>query len=298
MAKIMTDHLFSGTGVALVTPFDANGNVDVASLNKLVRHTLDNGVDFLVALGTTSEAPTLNNAEKELVVNTILDAASSRCKVMLGMGGNNTKVIVDQLDKGIPDGISGILSVVPYYNKPQQNGITEHFKAIADKSPVPVILYNVPGRTAANMTAQTCLELAQHPNIIGVKEASGDLQQIMTIIQHKPDDFAVLSGDDALTFPMIALGAVGVISVAANAFCKEFSTMVNLALEDRMEEASRLHYQMLNRMNLLFAEGNPAGIKALLEIMGICGSTTRLPLLEASNQLKAKLKEEFISNQN
>ncbi|HOI31367.1 MAG: 4-hydroxy-tetrahydrodipicolinate synthase [Bacteroidales bacterium] len=294
----MTDHLFCGTGVALVTPFEEDGNVDVASLHKLVDHTLNNGVDFLVALGTTSEAPTLSLTEKALVVNTIMDAASSRKKVMLGVGGNNTQAVLDQLATGIPDGVAGILSVVPYYNKPQQKGIMEHFKAIADKSPVPVILYNVPGRTAANMTAETCLELAQHPNIIGVKEASGDLQQIMTIINHKPDDFAVLSGDDALTFPMIALGAAGVISVAANAFCKEFSAMVSFSRAGRIEDASRLHYQMLDRMSLLFAEGNPAGVKALLEIMGICGSKTRLPLVEASDQLKAKLKEEFISNQN
>jgi 4-hydroxy-tetrahydrodipicolinate synthase len=217
---------------------------------------------------------------------------------LLGVGGNNTQAILDQLDKGIVKGVSGILSVIPYYNKPQQNGLIAHFKAIADKSPVPVVLYNVPGRTGTNMTAKTCLELAQHPNIVGVKEASGDLQQIMTIIQNKPKDFAVLSGDDVLTFPLIALGADGVISVAANAFSKEFSDMVKIARNGQMAEAAKLHYQMLHRMNLLFAEGNPTGVKALLEIMGICGSKTRLPLVEASNQLKTNLKEVFYLNQN
>ena len=294
----MSKHLFSGTGVALVTPFNSNGNVDLVSLKRLVAHTIDNGADFLVVMGTTSEAPVLTEIERKQVIETILETNSGRLKVMLGVGGNNTHAILNQLDKGIVEGISGILSVVPYYNKPQQKGLVAHFNAIADKSPVPVVLYNVPGRTGTNMTAQTCLELAAHPNIIAVKEASGDLQQIMTIIQQKPDDFAVLSGDDALTYPLLALGADGVISVAANAFCKEFSAMVNFGLEGAMQAASRIHYQMLNRMNLLFAEGNPAGVKALLEIMGICEASTRLPIFEASNELKIKLKEEFIQNQN
>jgi 4-hydroxy-tetrahydrodipicolinate synthase len=294
----MSNHLFQGTGVALVTPFEKDGSIAFEALQKLVKHTIDGGVDFLVALGTTSEAPAMNEKEKEQVVNTILEASSGRCPVMLGVGGNNTQAILDQLDKGISKDISGILSVIPYYNKPQQNGLIAHFTAIADKSPVPVILYNVPGRTGTNMTAKTCIELANHQNIIGVKEASGDLQQIMTIIQNKPDDFAVLSGDDALTFPLIALGAAGVISVAANAFSKEFSEMVRTARNGQMAEAAKLHYQMLDRMNLLFAEGNPAGVKALLEIMGVCDSTTRLPIVEASNQLKTNLKTVFYSNQN
>jgi 4-hydroxy-tetrahydrodipicolinate synthase len=294
----MSNHLFQGTGVALVTPFEKDGSIAFEALQKLVNHTIDGGVDFLVALGTTSEAPALNEKEKEQVVNTILEVSSGRCPVMLGVGGNNTQAVLDQLDKGISKDISGILSVIPYYNKPQQNGLIAHFTAIADKSPVPVILYNVPGRTGTNMTAKTCLELANHKNIIGVKEASGDLQQIMTIIQNKPDDFAVLSGDDALTFPLIALGAAGVISVAANAFTKEFSEMVRTARNGQMAEAAKLHYQMLDRMNLLFAEGNPAGVKALLEIMGVCESTTRLPIVEASNQLKTNLKAVFYSNQN
>ncbi|MBG0783178.1 MAG: 4-hydroxy-tetrahydrodipicolinate synthase [Bacteroidales bacterium] len=294
----MNNHLFQGTGVALVTPFENDGSIAFKALHKLVKHTLDEGVDFVVALGTTSEAPAMNEKEKEQVVLTILEASSGRCPVLLGVGGNNTQAILDQLDKGIVKGVSGILSVIPYYNKPQQNGLIAHFKAIADKSPVPVVLYNVPGRTGTNMTAKTCLELAHHPNIVGVKEASGDLQQIMTIIQNKPKDFAVLSGDDVLTFPLIALGADGVISVAANAFSKEFSDMVKIARNGQMAEAAKLHYQMLHRMNLLFAEGNPTGVKALLEIMGICGSKTRLPLVEASNQLKTNLKEVFYLNQN
>ncbi len=294
----MNNHLFQGTGVALVTPFEDNGSIAFEALQKLVKHTLDGSVDFLVALGTTSEAPAMNEKEKGEVVQAILEASSGRCPIMLGVGGNNTSALLEQLERGVPNGISGILSVIPYYNKPQQNGLIAHFTAIAEKSPVPVVLYNVPGRTGTNMTAKTCLELARHPNIIGVKEASGNLQQIMTIIQNKPSDFVVLSGDDALTFPLIALGANGVISVAANAFSKEFSDMVKSARNGNMKLAAELHYQMFDRINLLFAEGNPAGVKALLEIMGVCGSKTRLPLVEASNQLKTSLKEVYLSNQN
>ncbi|MBU1368810.1 MAG: 4-hydroxy-tetrahydrodipicolinate synthase [Bacteroidetes bacterium] len=293
----MNNPVFYGTGVALVTPFKKNLSVDHAALENIVKHTLNNGADFLVALGTTSEAPVLTQDEKQSVVKTIVKTCGERAPIMLGMGGNNTASVVAQIKEQDFQGISGILSVVPYYNKPQQGGIIAHFNAIATASPVPVVLYNVPGRTALNMTAQSCLELAQHPNIIAVKEASGDLQQIMTILKDKPADFSVLSGDDALTMPLIALGADGVISVAANAYTADFSQMVKLQRAGKTHEARILHYKMLEMTTLLFEDGNPAGVKALLNLMGLCEDQLRLPLLSMRPALKQKMKIIFDQNQ-
>jgi 4-hydroxy-tetrahydrodipicolinate synthase len=292
-------HIFQGTGVALVTPFKNDFSVDVEALKKVTEHTIAGGVEYLVALGTTSEAPVLNKEEKKLVVKTIIEATKNRVPLVLGVGGNNTTEIIHQLQNEAFDGISAILSVVPYYNKPTQNGIFAHFDAIANASPLPIILYNVPGRTSANMNAETTIRLAEkHSNIIGVKEASGDLAQIMEILRRKPEHFAVISGDDALTMPMIALGASGVISVAANALSNLFSEMVRLQLDNKTIEARKYHFSMLPIIELFFKEGNPAGVKALLNEMGICEDIVRLPLVSVSEITREMIKTEWtkISN--
>ncbi|MCK9452403.1 MAG: 4-hydroxy-tetrahydrodipicolinate synthase [Bacteroidales bacterium] len=293
----MIESMFKGTGVALVTPFKNDMQVDYAALENIVNHVISNGVNFLVALGTTSESAVLTEEEKARVVETIVNTNNGRVHVMLGLGGNNTAAILQQLKQQVFRGITGILSVVPYYNKPQQEGIKTHFRAIADVSRVPVILYNVPGRTSQNMTAKTCLELAKHPNIVAVKEASGDLQQVMTILRDKPDNFTVLSGDDALTMPLIALGADGVISVAANAYTRDFSEMVRLQRTGETAKARALHFKMLEMTNLLFEDGNPAGVKALLNLMGLCEDVLRLPLVSMRSDLKERLKNILAQNQ-
>jgi len=293
----MIESMFKGTGVALVTPFKNDMQVDYAALENIVNHVINNGVNFLVALGTTSESAVLTEEEKARVVETIVNTNNGRVHVMLGLGGNNTAAILQQLKQQVFRGITGILSVVPYYNKPQQEGIRTHFRAIADISRVPVILYNVPSRTSQNMTAKTCLELAKHPNIVAVKEASGDLQQVMTILRDKPDNFSVLSGDDALTMPLIALGADGVISVAANAYTRDFSEMVKLQRAGETAKARALHYKMLEMTNLLFEDGNPAGVKALLNLMGLCEDVLRLPLVSMRADLKERMKNILAQNQ-
>lgn len=293
----MIESMFKGTGVALVTPFKNDMQVDYTALENIVNHVIDNGVNFLVALGTTSESAVLTEEEKARVVETIVNTNNGRVHVMLGLGGNNTAAILQQLKQQVFRGITGILSVVPYYNKPQQEGIKMHFKAIADVSRVPVILYNVPSRTSQNMTAKTCLELAKHPNIVAVKEASGDMQQVMTILRDKPDNFSVLSGDDALTMPLIALGADGVISVAANAYTRDFSEMVKLQRAGETAKARALHYKMLELTNLLFEDGNPAGVKALLNLMGLCEDVLRLPLVSMRSDLKEHMKNILDQNQ-
>ena len=280
---------FKGTGIALITPFKQDQSVDTESLIRIVNHVVDNGADFLVVLGTTSEAPTLSKEEKNLVINTILKTNNGRLPVILGMGGNNTEAIKAQDFTGI----QGILSVVPYYNKPNQRGMRAHFEAIADASPVPVVVYNVPGRVGVNLQAATCVELAQHPNIIAVKEASGNLQQIMEILRDKPADFDVLSGDDGITQPLMALGAQGVISVAANAYTTSFSRMMHAMKEGRTEEALNLHYAMLRMNQLIFADGNPAGIKCLMSHLGLCENVLRLPLVTVNNKVEADIIEEW-----
>ena len=289
----MKNNIFKGTGVALVTPFKDDFSVDVEALTRIVNYVIDNGADFLVVLGTTSEAPTLTADEKRLVINTILKANGGRLPILLGMGGNNTQAVIEAVKAQDFTGIQGILSVVPYYNKPNQRGMKAHFEAIADASPVPVVVYNVPGRVGVNLQAATCVELAKHPNIIAVKEASGNLQQIMEILRDKPADFDVISGDDAITQPMMALGATGVISVAANAYTKPFSRMMNAMKEGRTDEALRLHYAMLRMNQLIFADGNPAGIKCLMSHMGLCQNALRLPLVTANEKVENDIIEEW-----
>jgi len=284
---------FRGTGIALITPFKADKSIDVEALTNIVNHVIDNGADFLVVLGTTSEAPTLSADEKKLVINTILKTNDGRLPIMLGMGGNNTQAVIEAIKNQDFTSIQGILSVVPYYNKPNQRGMKAHFEAIADASTVPVVVYNVPGRVGVNLQATTCVELAQHPNIIAVKEASGNLQQIMEILRDKPTDFDVLSGDDGITQPLMALGATGVISVAANAYTKPFSRMMNAMKERRTDEALQLHYAMLRMNQLIFADGNPAGIKCLMSQMGLCQNVLRLPLVHVNEKVEGEITEEW-----
>ena len=284
---------FKGTGVALITPFKTDQSVDFEALTKIVNHVIDNGADFLVVLGTTSEAPTLSAEEKKLVISTILKANNGRLPILLGMGGNNTQAVIEAIKAQDFTGIQGILSVVPYYNKPNQRGMKAHFEAIANASPVPVVVYNVPGRVGVNLQAATCVELAKHPNIIAVKEASGNLQQIMEILRDKPTDFDVISGDDGITQPLMALGAQGVISVAANAYTKPFSSMMRAMKEGRTEEALRLHYAMLRMNQLIFADGSPAGIKCLMNHMGLCQNVLRLPLVPVNEKVEADIVEEW-----
>jgi 4-hydroxy-tetrahydrodipicolinate synthase len=286
-------NIFKGTGIALVTPFNEDKSVDFESLKRIVNHVIDNGADFLVALGTTSEAPTLTAEEKKQVVDTILRTNNGRLPVLLGMGGNNTQAVLDAIKAQDFTGIQGILSVVPYYNKPNQRGMKAHFEAIADVSPVPVILYNVPGRVGVNLQAATCVELAKHPNIVAVKEASGNLQQIMEILRDKPTDFDVLSGDDGITQPLMALGAQGVISVAANAYTKPFSHMMRAMKEGRTDEALTLHYAMLRMNQLIFADGNPAGIKCLMSHIGLCKNILRLPLVPVNEKVEEEINAEL-----
>lgn len=287
---------FIGTGVALITPFNDDYSVDYQSLRNIVDYTLQNGADFLVALGTTSEAPTMTADEKAKVVRTIIETANGRCPIMLGMGGNNTVALLESIKNQDFVGIDGILSVVPYYNKPNQRGMKAHFLHVADVSPVPVVLYNVPGRVGVNLQAATTVELAKHSNIIAVKEASGNLQQIMDILRDKPSDFRVFSGDDGITQPMLALGAEGVISVAANGYPKHFCKMVHKMLEGKAEEALKLHYKMLKMNGLIFADGNPAGIKALLAHIGLCRNVLRLPLVPASDAVRQDIENEYDNN--
>lgn len=287
----MKQNPFKGTGVALITPFRHNKSIDDNALVRIVSHVIDNGADFLVALGTTSEAPTLTADEKKHVVDLILDTNNGRLPVMLGMGGNSTEAVTEAIKAQDFTGIDGILSVVPYYNKPNQRGMKAHFEAIADTSPVPVVVYNVPGRVGVNLQAATCVELSQHHNIVAVKEASGNLVQIMEIMRDKPADFDVLSGDDSITLPLMTLGAQGVISVAANAYTKSFSQMMHAQKEGRFNEALRLHYAMLEMNQLIFADGNPAGIKCLMHEMGLCENALRLPLVPVSEKVENEIRE-------
>lgn len=284
---------FRGTGVALVTPFTSNGAVDTAGLKKLVEHCISGGVEYLVALGTTGESATLNPAEKKLVRESIVEYSAGRVPVVLGIGGNDTARVEEEIRSTDLTSFAAVLSVSPYYNKPTQEGIYQHYRRIAAATDKPIILYNVPGRTGSNITAETTLRLAREvSNIKAVKEASGNLDQIMTIINGKPEGFEVISGDDNLTFPLVALGSIGVISVSGQGFPEIFTPMVRAALDGKMEEARKLHYRLHRVTNLLFAEGNPGGIKVVLEARGICGSAMRQPLWPISEALAAELKKE------
>lgn len=284
--------LFSGTGVALITPFRKQETIDFSKLEELIDYVISSGVDYIVALGTTSEAATMSESERTALLQFIIESVNGRLPILLGMGGNNTRAVTDTINQTNFDGISGILSVTPYYNKPQQRGLIQHFKNIADVSPVPIVLYNVPGRTSCNMTAETTLQLAEEcPNIIAIKEASGNLAQVMEILRCKPNNFNVISGDDSLTLPMMAMGANGVISVIANACPKQMSDMVHYALKGDFKKALPLHYRLLPLMNAIFEEGNPGGIKALLEIDGRITNQLRPPLSKISKPLYNKLKD-------
>ena len=283
--------LFTGTGVALITPFRrGQETVDFTKLEALIEHIIASGVDYIVALGTTSEAATMTESERAAVQEFIVETVAERVPIMLGLGGNNTLAVTDTINRTNFDGIAGILSVTPYYNKPNQRGLIAHYRSVSEASPVPVIMYNVPGRTGVNIAAETTLAIAAEcPNIIGIKEASGNISQVMEILRNRPAGFRVISGDDALTYPMLALGADGVISVIANALPKEMSDMVRLALKGDYKHALPLHYRMLPLMHAIFDEGNPTGIKALLEAQGRITNILRLPLVRASKPLTNKL---------
>jgi len=285
-----------GTGVAIVTPFNANREIDFAAYENLVNFIIENKVEYIVVLGTTGESVTLSSEEKKKLVDFTVEKVNKRVPVVLGLGGNDTQEVINGFKKYDFSGIDAILSVSPYYNKPTQEGIYQHYKAISEASPVPIILYNVPGRTASNITASTTIRLAKDfKNIIAIKEASGNLEQCMEIIDAtKNDDFFVISGDDALTLPFIASGGDGVISVVANAFPKDFSDMVRAALADDMKKARELHYKVLPIISMLFAEGNPAGIKAALKVKNITPDILRLPLVNVSTTLFEKIKSETL----
>lgn len=280
-----------GTGVALVTPFSENLSVDVPALRKLVNFNIANGVEYIVILGTTGEPVTLTRAERAVVVQTIISENAGRLPLVLGVGGNNTQAVIEELQSINAEDFDAILSVSPYYNKPTQEGIYQHFKAIAQETTLPVIVYNVPGRTGSNILPDTILRLAHDvKNIVAVKEASGDLVQIMEIIKKKPNDFLVISGDDITALPTVLAGGAGVISVLGQGLPAEVSELIRLGLQGQVKEAYRLHYALQEGMHLIFTEGNPAGIKAILEALDISSATVRLPLIEASTPLKEKLK--------
>ncbi|WP_162426177.1 4-hydroxy-tetrahydrodipicolinate synthase [Pontibacter pudoricolor] len=285
----MIQERLKGTGVALVTPFTKDLAVDYNGLKKLLDFVLDGGVDYLVINGTTAESVTTTAEEKKQILQTIKEHVNGRVPLVYGLGGNNTQELLNSFATTDLNGIDAILSVSPYYNKPSQQGIYQHYVAIADASPVPVILYNVPGRTGSNVTAETTLKLAAHPNIVAIKEASGNLEQCMAIAKHKPADFMLISGDDVLTLPMISIGAVGVISVLANAFPEKFSNMIRHGLNYDFAKASQLLYDFVDINPLMYEEGNPVGVKALLERFGVCEPAVRMPLVEASAGLRDRL---------
>ena len=271
---------FKGMGVALITPFKEDGSVDYPALIRMVDHLVQNGADFLCVLGTTAETPTLTKEEKQEITRLVVDRVNGRIPIMLGCGGNNTQAIIDSLKNDDFTGIDAILSVVPYYNKPSQEGIYQHYKAIAQSTELPIVLYNVPGRTGVNMTAETTLRIARDfKNVIAIKEASGNITQMDDIIKNKPENFDVISGDDGITVPLITLGAVGVISVIGNAFPKEFSRMTRLALQGDYANALKIHHSFTELFSLLFLDGNPAGVKAMLNAMGMIENRLRLPLV-------------------
>lgn len=276
----MVHNIFKGLGIALITPFKENGTVDFDALKKLIEYQIRNNADFLCVLATTAETPTLSAEEKHKIKDVIVETVKGRIPILMGCGGNSTAAVVEELKNGDFKGIDGVLSVCPYYNKPSQEGLYQHFKAIAAATKLPVVLYNVPGRTGVNLKAETTVRLAQDcRNIVAIKEASGNVEQVDEIIKNKPSSFDVLSGDDGLTYPLIAVGAVGVISVIGNALPKEFSKMVRLALKGEYDGARRIHHKFTELFSLLFVDGNPAGVKAMLHQMGMIENVLRLPLV-------------------
>lgn len=284
-------HSFIGTGVALITPFKKDFSVDTVALQNIVNHCIDGGLDYLVVLGTTAETATLSQEEQALVIKTVVETNNKRLPLVLGVGGNNTFQLCEKLKNDDLSDFDAILSVSPYYNKPTQEGIYQHYKAISEASPLPIILYNVPGRTASNVLPSTVLRLAnEFKNIIGIKEASGDLVQVMKIIKNKPKEFLVISGDDIITLPMVLSGGVGVISVIGQAFPASFSKMVELGLQHKVVEANKIHYDFVDIIEMIFEQGNPAGIKSVFKAMGICEDVVRLPLVPVNEDLGNRIK--------
>jgi 4-hydroxy-tetrahydrodipicolinate synthase len=284
-------NIFKGSGVALVTPFNQDMQIDFDALASLVEYQIENGTDFLVVQGTTGESPTLSKSEKTDVLNEVIEINEGRCKIVYGAGGNNTAAVAELL-ADLPKGVDGILSVSPYYNKPIQKGIVAHYKIVADSTDLPIILYNVPGRTGSNVSPETTLELAEVKNIVAVKEASGNMEQIMQIIKYRPSGFGVLSGDDNLTMPLIAAGADGVISVVANAFPALFSSMVHAAIRGDLDAARKAHYTLFDVTKMFFEQGNPGGVKAALAHMDLMDEYMRLPLFPVSEELRKRIEKE------
>ncbi|TCI84398.1 4-hydroxy-tetrahydrodipicolinate synthase [Tenacibaculum sp. M341] len=283
---------FIGTGVALVTPFNEDKSIDFDGLERLVNYQIDNGVNYLVVLGTTGEPATLTNEEKEAVKQKIIAVNNGRLPLVLGIGGNNTAAVVEEIKNTDLTNFDGILSVSPYYNKPTQEGIYQHFNAVASATTKPIILYNVPGRTSSNMLPSTVIRLANDfENVVAVKEAKGDIVQAMEIIKSAPKDFLVISGDDMIALPMVLAGGAGVISVIGEGLPSEFSSMIQLGLDGKVKEAYELHYKVADSIDLIFEEGNPAGIKSLLQKKGICLDEVRLPLIKASEQLQTRISD-------
>lgn len=288
----MAQNIFKGLGIALITPFKADGSVDYDSLERLLNYQIDNGADFLCILATTGETPCLSREEKNSITDLVKRVVRGRIPILKYCGGNNTAQVLEEMRNSDWSGIDGILSICPYYNKPSQEGLYQHFKAIAKESPLPLILYNVPGRTGVNMKAETTVRLAKDfPNIVGVKEASGSLEQVDEIIKNKPDNFNVISGDDALTFSMVASGAVGVISVIGNALPAQFSKMIRLEFNGEYDAARKIHHCFTELYKLLFVDGNPAGVKALLNDMGMIENVLRLPLVPTTITTKQKMAD-------
>ena len=285
-----------GTGVALITPFKSDFSVDVEGLKNVVNFNIENGIDYLVALGTTAESATLSKEEKQLVIDTIVSTNTGRLPLVLGIGGNNTQEVIEEMKTRDLSAFTAILSVSPYYNKPTQEGIYQHFAAIAKAAPLPIIVYNVPGRTASNVLPETVIRLANDfDKIVAIKEAAGDIVQAMRLISGCPKNFLVISGDDMITLPMVLAGGAGVISVIGEGFPKEFSKMVKLGLEKKAEEAYKIHYKIAPAIDYIFAEGNPAGIKAVFKKLGTCGDAVRLPLVGVSDSLRSKI-DSYIEN--
>jgi 4-hydroxy-tetrahydrodipicolinate synthase len=283
---------FKGTGVAIVTPFKNDSSIDFSALGRVVNHVIKGGVNYIVVLGTTGESVTLSKDEKKAVVCYIKEAIDSRVPLVVGIGGNYTQEVINQIRNTDLTGVDGILSVAPYYNKPNQRGLFQHFKAVANSSSVPVILYNVPGRTCSNISAETCLQLAQEcENIVGIKEASGDMVQVMKIIKEKPENFIVISGNDMDTLPVIAVGGGGVISVLANAFPVQTCEIVNHSLKLNFKSAREIQFRFIEMTELLFADGNPAGVKAMLNILNLCQNNLRLPLVPVSKPILTRIQK-------
>jgi 4-hydroxy-tetrahydrodipicolinate synthase len=285
---------FRGLGVAMITPFYADGSVDFDGLEKLTNHLVDGGVNYLVVMGTTGENPTISNVEQHQILQKVIEVNAGRLPIVFGIGGNNTAVVVDRLKTENLVGVDGILSVSPYYNKPSQDGIYQHFRAVNDATPLPVIMYNVPGRTGSMVSSETTLRIAQLPNIVATKEATGSFDVCMDIVMDKPDGFGVISGEDGYTMPFIAAGMQGAISVVGNAYPREFSQMVHFALEGDFENAKKLHYILLPAMKAIFMDGNPGGVKYMLSKMGICGNHFRLPVVAVNEATETALDEAML----